>query len=110
MADQSHKVAEEPARFAGAASAQGELKGSINLRIEAQTRQLIDDAAAVLGKTRTEFMIDCARAQAIDVLLDQRLFVLNDADFDAFKAMLDSPPKPDPKLRALLARTPPWES
>ena len=46
---------------------------TINLRIEAQTRHLIDDAAAVLGKTRTEFMIDSARAQAIDVLLDQRV-------------------------------------
>ena len=31
-------------------------KGSINLRIEASTRRLIDDAAAALGKTRTEFM------------------------------------------------------
>jgi uncharacterized protein (DUF1778 family) len=38
-----------------------ETKGSINLRIEAHTRQRIDDAAAVLGKTRTEFMIDSAR-------------------------------------------------
>jgi uncharacterized protein (DUF1778 family) len=47
-------------------------KGSINLRIEANTRQLIDDAAAILGKTRTEFMIETARRQAIDVLLDQR--------------------------------------
>uniref|UniRef100_UPI0038F68180 type II toxin-antitoxin system TacA family antitoxin n=1 Tax=Streptomyces turgidiscabies TaxID=85558 RepID=UPI0038F68180 len=50
-----------------------ETKGSINLRIEAHTRQLIDDAAAILGKTRTEFMIDSARSLAIDVLLDQRL-------------------------------------
>lgn len=57
-------------------------KGSINLRIEAQTRALIDEAAAVLGKTRTEFMIDSARALAIDVLLDQRLFVL---DFGALR-------------------------
>ncbi|MBP0652344.1 DUF1778 domain-containing protein, partial [Mycobacterium tuberculosis] len=52
-------------------------KGSINLRIETNTRQLIDDAAAVLGKTRTEFMVESARRQAIDVLLDQRLFVLD---------------------------------
>jgi hypothetical protein len=41
-------------------------KGSINLRIEANTRQLIDDAAAILGKTRTEFMVETARRQAID--------------------------------------------
>ena len=85
-----------------------EAKGSINLRIETQTRQLIDDAAAVLGKTRTEFMIDSARTQAIDVLLDQRLFVLDSARYDAFMQALDNPPAPGPKLRALLRRTPSW--
>ena len=85
-------------------------KGSINLRIENQTRQLIDDAAAVLGKTRTEFMIDSARALAIDVLLDQRLFALDAGRYDAFVHALDNPPAPGPKLRALLRRTPVWAS
>jgi uncharacterized protein (DUF1778 family) len=83
-------------------------KGSINLRIEANTRQLIDDAAAVLGKTRTEFMIESARRQAIDVLLDQRLFVLDADRYDAFMHALDNPPAPAPKLRALLRRVPAW--
>lgn len=84
-------------------------KGSINLRIEAHTRQLIDDAAQVLGKTRTEFMIESARRQAIDVLLDQRLFALDDARYDAFVQALDNPPAPGPKLRSLLSRRPAWE-
>jgi uncharacterized protein (DUF1778 family) len=83
-------------------------KGSINLRIEANTRQLIDDAAAILGKTRTEFMIETARRQAIDVLLDQRLFVLDAKRYDAFVHALDDPPAPGPKLRSLLRRTPAW--
>ena len=85
-------------------------KGSINLRIEAQTRQLIDDAAAVLGKTRTEFMIDSARSQAINVLLDQRLFVLDPERYDAFMHALDNPPAPGRKLRALLRRKPLWST
>ena len=85
-------------------------KGSINLRIEAQTRGLIDEAAAVLGKTRTDFMVESARAQAIDVLLDQRLFVLDAARFDAFVDALDNPPAPGPKLRALLRRKPMWQA
>ena len=84
-------------------------KGTINLRVEGQTRQLIDDAAAVLGKTRTEFMIESARRQAIDVLLDQRLFVLDAAAHDAFVAALDHPPAPGPKLQALLGRVPAWQ-
>ncbi len=94
-------VAERP----GAA----DTKGSINLRIETNTRQLIDDAATILGKTRTEFMIDSARRQAIDVLLDQRLFVLNSERYDAFMNALDNPPAPGPKLRSLLRRMPAWQ-
>ena len=83
-------------------------KGSINLRIERQTRQLIDDAAALLGKTRTDFMVDCARTHAMDVLLDQRLFVLDEGGHAAFTEALDNPPPPGPKLSALLRRTPAW--
>src|SRR5215218_6037453 len=90
-------------------STNAEAKGSINLRIETNTRQLIDDAAAILGKTRTEFMIESARRQAIDVLLDQRLFVLDTARYDAFMHALDNPPAPGPKLRSLLRRVPAWE-
>jgi uncharacterized protein (DUF1778 family) len=83
-------------------------KGSINLRIEANTRQLIDEAAAILGKSRTEFMVESARRQAIDVLLDQRLFVLDSKRYDAFMHALDNPPAPGPKLRTLLRRVPAW--
>lgn len=98
----AHAIANPPAPAAA--------KGSINLRIEAQTRRLIDEAAAVLGKTRTEFMIDSARALAIDVLLDQRLFALDAERYDNFVAALDNPPAPGPKLRALLKRKPAWEA
>lgn len=83
-------------------------KGSINLRIEAGTRQLIDDAAAALGKTRTEFMVETARRQAIDVLVDRRLFALDAEQFDAFVRALDNPPAPGPKLKALMSRKPAW--
>lgn len=83
-------------------------KGSINLRIEARSRRLIDEAAAALGKTRTEFMIESARERAIDVLLDQRLFELDGERFDAFVKALDQPPAPGPKLEALARRVPSW--
>jgi len=97
----SASVAEKRAPF--------DAKGSISLRIEPSTRRLIDDAAALLGKTRTEFMVETARRQAIDVLLDQRLFVLDPARYDAFAQALDNPPAPGPKLRALLRRAPAWK-
>ena len=91
------------------ATLSAEAKGSINLRIEGATRRLIDDAAAVLGMTRTQFMIDSARNQAIEVLLDQRLFGLDDGQHSAFVSALDNPPSPGKRLRALLDRTPEWE-
>jgi uncharacterized protein (DUF1778 family) len=98
----THAVAERTASV--------DTKGSINLRIESNTRKLIDDAAAILGKTRTEFMIDSARTVAIDVLLDQRLFHLDSARLDAFMHILDNPPAPGPKLRALMRRVPAWKT
>lgn len=105
----SHKWSSATVAVATPPSAVG-AKGSINLRIETRTRQLIDDAAAILGKTRTEFMVESARHTAIDVLLDQRLFVLDRARYDAFMRALDNAPAPGPKLRALLRRTPVWEA
>jgi uncharacterized protein (DUF1778 family) len=104
MATQSRQAARRKP-LTGVAKA----RSSINLRIEPQTRALIDDAAAALGKTRTEFMVDSARRDAIDVLLDQRLFVLDDEPFDAFAAALAAPTSPDPKLTALLKRVPAWK-
>lgn len=84
-------------------------KGSINLRIEDRTRRLIDNAAAVLGKTRTDFMIESARRHAIDVLLDQQLFVLDARRHDAFMRALDDAPAPEPSARSLLRRAPAWQ-
>jgi uncharacterized protein (DUF1778 family) len=81
-----------------------EAKGSIRLQIDVNTRGLFDRAAAVLGKTRTEFIIESARQHAVDVLLDQRIFVLDDDRYEAFIHALDNPPAPGPKLRSLLRR------
>lgn len=91
-------------------SPNAETKGSINLRMEARTKQLIDEAASILGKTRTEFMVESARQVAIDVLLDQRLFVLDPDRHGLFVDALDHPPAPGPKLRALLRRSPSWKT
>jgi uncharacterized protein (DUF1778 family) len=83
---------------------------TVNLRIEPKTRALIDAAAEAVGKSRTEFMVESARRDAIDVLIDQRLFVLENRDFDAFVEALDKAPPAGAKLKALMARRPPWRS
>ena len=82
---------------------------TINMRVPQQTRQLIDRAAAVSGKSRTEFMLESARQRAVDVLLDQCHFVLEPDVYDAFVKALDNPPPPDAKLIAMMNRKPLWE-
>jgi uncharacterized protein (DUF1778 family) len=83
---------------------------AINLRALPEQRDLIDQAARLLGKNRSDFMLEsaCERAQA--VLLDQVLFKLDDASFRAFNALLDAPPTPNPGLDRLLAVKAPWSA
>jgi len=53
---------------------------------------------------------DDPKGHAMDVLLDQRLFVLNPDSYDVFSQALDNPPVPGPKLRSLLRRVPAWKT
>jgi uncharacterized protein (DUF1778 family) len=81
----------------------------INIRAQAKQRALIDRAAEVLGKSRSDFMLEAACQKAEDVLLDRRIFSLNQKQWDEFSDLLDAPVAPNPKLQNLLQSTPPWE-
>ncbi|NBQ89129.1 MAG: DUF1778 domain-containing protein [Betaproteobacteria bacterium] len=81
---------------------------AINLRALPQQRDLIDQAARLLGKKRSDFMLEAACDRAQSVLLDQVLFTLGDAQFKAFAEMLDAPLQPNPALDRLMAAKAPW--
>ena len=83
---------------------------AINLRALTEQRDLIDQAAGLLGKNRSDFMLEaaCERAQA--VLLDQVFFNLDPDKFRQFTAMLDAPLGPNPGLERLLAVKAPWST
>jgi uncharacterized protein (DUF1778 family) len=81
----------------------------MSFRIDAETRDLVDRAASASGQNRTDFMLTVLREKAIEVLLNQRLFTLNESDWAAFVERLDDPPPPNAKLKALLAREPIWD-
>jgi uncharacterized protein (DUF1778 family) len=91
------------------ARARPKADASITMRISAQTRDLIDIAAATLGKSRTEFVLDSARQHAVDVLLDRRVFNLDPAASQAFAQALAAPVEPNEALRALMGSKAPWE-
>lgn len=81
---------------------------SINLRALPQQRDLIDHAAALLGKNRSDFMLEVACERAQLILLDQVFFGLNDAQFQAFNTMLDKPASPNTGLVRLMEVKAPW--
>jgi uncharacterized protein (DUF1778 family) len=81
----------------------------INLRAPAAERSLIDRAAQVQGKSRTEFMLAAAREKAEQVLLDQTVFALDPARFDRFAKILDGPVRGQKALARLLEKRPPWQ-
>ena len=81
---------------------------TVTMRMPVQTRELIDAAAATVGKSRSEFMIESARLQAVDVLLDQRVFNLDAEASEAFARVLDNPPAPTAQLKKLMASKGPW--
>ena len=82
---------------------------TVNLRLQASARDLIDQAAAALGKSRTDFMVEAARREAESVLLDRCFFALSVKSFSEFAAALDKPPAENPRLRRLLTSAAPWE-
>jgi uncharacterized protein (DUF1778 family) len=82
---------------------------SINIRAKARQRDLIDQAAERLGRSRSEFMLEAACREAQDVLLDQAFFTVNAGTFAKFQALLDRPLPATDKLRRLLKSKAPWE-
>ncbi len=82
---------------------------TINLRATETWRALVDHAASLLEKTRTDFIIEATRRQAEDVLLDQKFFELDEKRYRAFVNILDEPPMPNDELRKLMGRKAPWQ-
>ncbi len=80
----------------------------INLRALPEQRDLIDHAAGLLGKNRSDFMLEaaCERAQA--VVLDQVFFSLDAEKFKQFTALLDAPAASNPGLERLMSVKAPW--
>jgi uncharacterized protein (DUF1778 family) len=82
---------------------------AINIRASQRQRNLIDQAARALGKSRTDFMLETACREAENVLLDQTFFRLDEEAFERFNELLDSPPALTDELRMLLRSKAPWE-
>ena len=92
-----------------AAQHQSGKREALNLRIKPQVRELIDRAAQLAGKNRTDFVLDAARRAAEDTLLDRTLITVSPKAYRQFLARLDAPPKPNKRLLKTMQARAPWE-
>jgi uncharacterized protein (DUF1778 family) len=75
----------------------------VDLRISPAAKEMIQAAARAQDKTVSEFLLDSGLTSAAETLADRRLFILDDAQWNAFQAALDAPPRERPRLARLMS-------
>lgn len=83
---------------------------AINLRALPEQRNLIDQAASLLGKNRSDFMLEASCERAQSVILDQVHFQLNEEKYQQFMQLLDAEPTANEGLERLLVIQTPWQT
>ena len=82
---------------------------SINMRMKVRQRDLIDQAAERLHRSRSDFMLEASCRAAENVLLDQAFFTVDEKTFDQLQKLFDKPLPTTDNLRRLLKTKAPWE-
>jgi uncharacterized protein (DUF1778 family) len=84
-------------------------RDTLNLRIRPEERGLIDRAASITGKTRTDFVLEAARRAAEDALLERTVLNVSPEAYAAFLKRLNAQPRPNERLRRTMRAVPPWK-
>lgn len=82
----------------------------LSMRLPESDIAIIDRAAGLRGRSRTDFMRDAAVRAAEDVLMETLPIRMSPAGFGAFMAALSEPAQPVPAMVELLRRTATWEA
>ena len=91
------------------ATSRTQRRQTLNIRIKAEERGLIDRAAQARGQNRTDFILEAARRAAEEALLDRTIFTVGAEAYAKFIARLDAPPKPNARLRKTMRKPAPWD-
>lgn len=81
----------------------------ISMRLPEADIAMIDRAAGLRGRSRTDFVRNAAVRAAEDVLMENRLIRMSSAGFDEFMAVLSAAAAPVPEMVELARRPAPWE-
>lgn len=82
----------------------------LSMRLAVADIAIIDRAANLRGRSRTEFMCDAAVRTAEEVIMENTVIRMSPEGFTAFVDMLDRPARPVPEMVELLKRPAPWET
>lgn len=82
----------------------------LSMRLPEADIAIIDRAAGLRGRSRTDFVREAAVRAAEDVLMEALLIRMSPEGFDAFLQVLAEPPKPVPEMVELARRPAPWET
>ncbi len=74
----------------------------LDLRLTPSAKAVLQTAASVAKQSVSEFVLQSALSRAEETLPDRRHFGLNAEQWAAFQDALDAPPRPLPRLIALL--------
>ena len=74
----------------------------LDLRLTSDAKRALQAAAEASHRSVSEFVLESALARADEKLADRLTFSLNSAQWKAFMAALDAPPRPLPRLERLL--------
>jgi uncharacterized protein (DUF1778 family) len=81
----------------------------LGLRSSETQLAVLRRAAEVAHKSLTDFILDSACLAAEQTLLDQRLFIANNQDYQALLDLLDRPARSNAGLKKLFSKPAPWE-
>lgn len=82
----------------------------VAVRLTSEQNALIRRAAEVEGTDLTNFTVSATLAHAREVLADRRLFILDDAAWQEFLAVLDRPVTPKLRLERLFSEPSPFDT
>jgi len=85
-----------------AATAQPTKTQRINLRVTEDIKREIVTAAGMLNMTVSDFILKSSHERAEQVIYEAETITLDDASRDAFLDLLDNPPEPSDRLKALI--------
>src|SRR4051794_40376991 len=80
------------------------------MRLPAADIAMIDRAATLRGRSRTEFVRDAAVRAAEDALMETAPIRMSPAGFKAFMKALSGPATAIPEMVELFRRATPWET